>query len=117
MSYGKNYLHLALSRISPVLRFAMIQYGQRSPIGSKHFLPMKLYRLILGLVRQEKLLQGLMREIVRMTAQKHPLEVGIPLYPFSHQTLFRKDEPLLEEESTGAPLPTLADNTPSICIL
>ncbi|KAF9056260.1 hypothetical protein BJ165DRAFT_1336075 [Panaeolus papilionaceus] len=59
-----------------VLRFAMMEYGQRSPIGT----------------RQEKLLQGLMREIVRMTAQKQPLEVGVPLYPFSHATLFRKDE-------------------------
>jgi hypothetical protein len=62
--------------------------------------------------RQEKLLQGLMKEIVRMTAQKLPLEVGVPLYPFSHQTLFRKDElRTAEESSTGAPLPkTLADN-------
>ncbi|KAF9532019.1 hypothetical protein CPB83DRAFT_848197 [Crepidotus variabilis] len=75
-----------------ILRFAMMQYGQRSPIGT----------------RQEKLLQGLMREIVRMTAQKQPLEVGIPLYPFSHQTLFRKDEPPqpeTDESLTGAPLP------------
>lgn len=46
-----------------------------------------------------------------MTAQKHPLEVGVPLYPFSHQSLFRKDEPPpAEEETTGAPLPTLADD-------
>lgn len=41
--------------------------------------------------RQERLLQGLMREIIRMTAHKTPLEVGVPLYPFSHTTLFRKD--------------------------
>ncbi|KNZ71447.1 Zinc finger transcription factor YRR1 [Termitomyces sp. J132] len=59
-----------------VLRFAMMEYGHRSPIG----------------VRQERLLQGLMREIVRMTAHKQPLEVGVPLYPFSHQTLFQKNE-------------------------
>lgn len=39
-------------------------------------------------VRQEKLLQGLMKEIVRLTTQKKPLEVGLPLYPFSHTTLF-----------------------------
>ncbi|KAH9082174.1 hypothetical protein EDB83DRAFT_2503296 [Lactarius deliciosus] len=51
-----------------VLRFAMTDYGKRSPIGT----------------RQEKLLQGLMTEIVRMTTQQQPLEVGIPLYPFSH---------------------------------
>ncbi|KAF9473118.1 hypothetical protein BDN70DRAFT_886160 [Pholiota conissans] len=75
-----------------VLRFAMMEYGQRSPIGT----------------RQERLLQGLMREIVRMTAQKQPLEVGVPLYPFSHTTLFRKDEaprPSSEEIAGAAPLP------------
>jgi len=75
-----------------VLRFAMMSYGQRSPIGS----------------RQEKLLQGLMREIVRMTAQKQPLEVGVPLYPFSHTTLFRKDEVSSrnsEEQTTVATWP------------
>lgn len=64
--------------------------------------------------RQEKLLQGLMKEIVRMTAQKQPLEVGVPLYPFSHQSLFRKDEPRQAGEPlTGAPLPkTHVDNQP-----
>jgi hypothetical protein len=48
-----------------------------------------------------------MREIVRMTAQKQPLEVGVPLYPFSHTTLFRKDEvpPPTEESAGAAPLP------------
>ncbi|EIN14198.1 hypothetical protein PUNSTDRAFT_58483 [Punctularia strigosozonata HHB-11173 SS5] len=55
-----------------VLRFAMMEYGSRSPIGT----------------RQEKLLQGLMSEIVRMTTQKEPLQVGIPLYPFSHARVF-----------------------------
>ncbi|XP_006454415.1 hypothetical protein AGABI2DRAFT_214436 [Agaricus bisporus var. bisporus H97] len=59
-----------------VLRFVMMEYGQRSPVGT----------------RQERLLQGLMREIVRLTGQKQPLQVGVPLYPFSHQTLFEKDE-------------------------
>ncbi|KAF8898643.1 hypothetical protein BD779DRAFT_26545 [Infundibulicybe gibba] len=75
-----------------VLRFAMMEYGNRSPIGT----------------RQERLLQGLMREIVRMTAQKQPLEVGVPLYPFSHKTLFRKDESpqaTQEEGASTAPLP------------
>lgn len=33
-----------------------------------------------------------MREIVRMTAQKHPLEVNVPLYPFAHKSLFQKDQ-------------------------
>ncbi|KAJ7597133.1 hypothetical protein C8J56DRAFT_1159103 [Mycena floridula] len=74
-----------------VLRFAMLAYGQRSPIGT----------------RQERLLQGLMREIVRMTAQKQPLEVGVPLYPFSHNTLWRKGENVQEspDDPSIAPLP------------
>ncbi|KAJ6610076.1 hypothetical protein B0H10DRAFT_2061972 [Mycena sp. CBHHK59/15] len=59
-----------------VLRFAMLAYGHRSPIGT----------------RQESLLQGVMRGIIRTTAQKQPLEVGVPLYPHSHLTLWRKDE-------------------------
>lgn len=29
-----------------------------------------------------------MREIVRMTGQKQPLEVGVPLFPFSHAGVF-----------------------------
>ncbi|KAG1755187.1 uncharacterized protein EDB91DRAFT_278719 [Suillus paluster] len=70
-----------------VLRQAMINYGARSPIGT----------------RQEKLLQGLMREIVRLTSQKQPLEVGLPLYPFSHTTLFAT--PTLPENAQMAPLP------------
>ncbi|KAG0708958.1 hypothetical protein DFH29DRAFT_1036272 [Suillus ampliporus] len=70
-----------------VLRQAMINYGARSPIGT----------------RQEKLLQGLMREIVRLTNQKQPLEVGLPLYPFSHTTLFAT--PTLPENAQMAPLP------------
>ena len=47
-----------------------------------------------------------MREIVRMTAQKYPLQVGVPLYSFSHKTLFSRDEaPALSDESSGsAPL-------------
>ena len=56
-----------------------------------------------SIARQERLLQGLMREIVRMTAQKQPLEVGVPLYPFSSSTLWSKDKPAPGEESTGAP--------------
>jgi hypothetical protein len=59
------------------------------------------------IARQERLLQELMREIVRMTAQKQPLQVGVPLYPFSHKTLFSRDKaPVLSDESSGtAPLP------------
>lgn len=72
-----------------VLRFAMLAYGQRSPIGT----------------RQERLLQGLMREIVRLTAQKQPLEVGVPLYPFSHNTLWQKGEG--SESSSDEPMAPL----------
>jgi hypothetical protein len=46
-----------------------------------------------------------MTEIVRMTTQQQPLEVGIPLYPFSHAGVFSKPT----EEDAGhvpvAPLP------------
>ncbi|GJE87629.1 Zn(II)2Cys6 transcription factor [Phanerochaete sordida] len=73
-----------------VLRFAMLEYGNRSPIGT----------------RQEKLLQGLMTEIVRMTTQMHPLEMGVPLYPFSHSGVFpiNKDG-AAGDGGGGAPLP------------
>ncbi|KAI0932008.1 hypothetical protein AcV5_004643 [Taiwanofungus camphoratus] len=69
------------------LRFAMLTYGARSPIG----------------IRQEMLLQGLMTEIVRMTSQMHPLEVCVPLYPFSHAGVFSKEAVL--QGHVGAPLP------------
>ncbi|KAI9445291.1 hypothetical protein H4582DRAFT_2108984 [Lactarius indigo] len=70
-----------------VLRFAMTDYGKP---------------------RQEKLLQGLMTEIVRMTTQQQPLEVGIPLYPFSHAGVFSKPASGSEEDAGHvhvAPLP------------
>jgi len=66
----------------------MLEYGNRSPIGT----------------RQEKLLQGLMREIVRMTAQEQPLEVGVPLYPFSHAGVFEK-VPSSGSSGGGCPTP------------
>ncbi|KAF8481091.1 hypothetical protein DFH94DRAFT_441748 [Russula ochroleuca] len=72
-----------------VLRFAMTDYGKRSPIGT----------------RQEKLLQGLMSEIVRMTTQQQPLEVGIPLYPFSHAGVFSNVPGSDEDVGHVAPLP------------
>jgi len=74
-----------------VLRFAMTGYGKRSPIGT----------------RQEKLLQGLMTEIVRMTTQQQPLEVGIPLYPFSHAGVFSKPVPGSEEDAVHGPVAPL----------
>ncbi|TFK57178.1 hypothetical protein OE88DRAFT_1650795 [Heliocybe sulcata] len=56
-----------------LLRFAMLEYGERSPIGT----------------RQERLLQGLLSEIIRLTTQQRPLEVPhVPLYPFSRTTLW-----------------------------
>lgn len=55
-------------------------------------------------VRQEKLLQGLMTEIIRMTSQMQPLEVGFPLYPFSHSGLFARSGNSCTQ-GTGAPLP------------
>ncbi|KAF9069139.1 hypothetical protein BDP27DRAFT_1522180 [Rhodocollybia butyracea] len=70
-----------------VLRFAMLAYGEKSPIGT----------------RQERLLQGLMREIVRMTGHKQPLEVGAPLYPFSSSSLWRKGD---EDGTAGVPMPS-----------
>ncbi|KAI0691334.1 hypothetical protein BC835DRAFT_122452 [Cytidiella melzeri] len=74
-----------------VLRFAMLTYGSRSPIGT----------------RQEKLLQGLMTEIVRMTSQMHPLEMGVPLYPFSHSGVFPVPQ-YNATDTTGAPLPDVS---------
>ncbi|KAI6136719.1 hypothetical protein F5141DRAFT_995183 [Pisolithus sp. B1] len=71
-----------------VLRQAMLNYGSRSPIGT----------------RQEGLLRGLMKEAVRLSSQKQPLEVGLPLYPFSHATLFA-DPTLPYCDAPVAPLP------------
>jgi hypothetical protein len=62
----------------------------------------------ISLARQEKLLQGLMSEIVRMTTQQQPLEVGIPLYPFSRARVFSKLAQGCDENGnhvTVAPLP------------
>ena len=87
----------------------MIGYGRRSPIGSKSVLRIcvrKTHFSNVSAVRQERLLQGLMREIVRMTAQKQPLEVGVPLYQFSHTSLFRTDDILRRvADGTFVPLP------------
>ncbi|KAI6047554.1 hypothetical protein EDC04DRAFT_3100931 [Pisolithus marmoratus] len=69
-------------------REAMLNYGTRSPIGT----------------RQEGLLRGLMKEVVRLSNQKQPLEVGLPLYPFSHSTVFA-DPRLPYCDAPVAPLP------------
>lgn len=51
-------------------------YGRYAPIGT----------------RQEKMLHPIMQEIINMTSQKQPLAVGLPLYPFSLDTLFQREE-------------------------
>ena len=45
-----------------------------------------------------------MKEIVRLTTQRRPLEVGLPLYPFSHTTLFASPTVPLND-TPMAPLP------------
>jgi hypothetical protein len=62
----------------------------------------------LSSARQERLLQGLLAEIIRMTSQKQPLEVGVPLYPFSHATAFVDGQRTGSDGSSpahAAPLP------------
>lgn len=46
-----------------------------------------------------------MTEIVRMTSQMAPLEMGVPLYPFSHSGVFPINKNGSSAESAGAPLP------------
>lgn len=70
---------------------------------SRHFLNARLNFL----ARQEKLLQGLMTEIVRMTTQQQPLEVSIPLYPFSHAGVFSKAASGNEEDGGHVPVAPL----------
>ena len=48
-----------------------------------------------------------MTEIIRLTTQMQPLEVGVPLYPFSHASLFQKDS-APAQDPTSAPLPLVA---------
>jgi len=65
-----------------MLRWAMCEFGSYSPIG----------------VRQDKLLKTLMLDIVRSTNQERPLEVKLPLYPFSRSSAF--------EGINGSTMPT-----------
>lgn len=55
---------------------ALTTFGQYSPIGT----------------RQEKLLHPIMHEIINMTTQEKPLSVGLPLYPFSLDSAFQREE-------------------------
>lgn len=48
-----------------------------------------------------------MSEIVRMTTQQQPLEVGIPLYPFSHAGVFSKSAPGGDEDAGHVPIAPL----------
>lgn len=82
--------------------------GVRKPLTHRKLVP--IYRIHVPIdtdindpARQEKLLQGLMSEIVRMTTQKEPLQVGIPLYPFSHERVFAN---AAEDAAASAPLPS-----------
>ena len=54
-----------------------------------------------------------MTEILQMTTQAQPLKVGVPLYPFSHASVFNRGEdgksPDMEGVAAGghvAPLPS-----------
>jgi hypothetical protein len=96
----------------------MLEYGNKSPIGSKCLLGDVLFsvNIISDVARQERLLQGLMREIVRMTAQKQPLEVGIPLYHFSHASLWGNNNKSSGSDgtpTTAAPLPVSPEQRPA----
>lgn len=109
-SVESELLHDKLRLIVVSPRFAMTDYGKRSPIGSalSSIHVSKCTFRFVSLARQEKLLQGLMSEIVRMTTQQQPLEVGIPLYPFSHAGVFSKPAPGSDRDVghvTVAPLP------------
>jgi hypothetical protein len=53
--------------------------------------------------RQEKLLQGLMQEIIRMTSQKQPLQVGLPLYMWSATTAFAPGQVQASTSNGGSP--------------
>ena len=46
-----------------------------------------------------------MTEIVRLTTQMHPLEMGVPLYPFSHSGVFPINKDGSAGTTPGAPLP------------
>jgi hypothetical protein len=48
-----------------------------------------------------------MTEIVRMTTQQQPLEVGIPLYPFSHAGVWSKRVPSGDEDAGHVPVAPL----------
>lgn len=86
------------------LRFAMMAYGNKSPIGSTSLRHSNIHiMLTIVLARQEKLLQGIMQEIIRMTNQPEPLTSGVPLYPFSHATLFSKEA--TSQNEVPAPIP------------
>jgi len=75
-----------------LLRLAMLEYGAVSPIG----------------VRQEKLLQGVLAEILQLTSTHNPLSVRMPLYPFSHTRVFQNATRDTQGDIPGshiAPLP------------
>ncbi|KAJ3823349.1 hypothetical protein F5880DRAFT_1482381 [Lentinula raphanica] len=58
-----------------VFRYAMLAYGEKSGIGS----------------RQEKLLQTVMEDILKLTSHKEPLAIGAPLDIYAVASRWRKD--------------------------
>lgn len=76
-----------------MLRTALVTFGNYSPIGT----------------RQEKMLHPIMQEIINMTTQEQPLLVGLPLYPFSLDTLFQRSEKKAAAEAAAAGLLNPAD--------
>ncbi|CCA70160.1 hypothetical protein PIIN_04099 [Serendipita indica DSM 11827] len=69
-----------------MLRNALITYGKYCPIGT----------------RQEKMLHPIMQEIISMTTQEQPLQVGLPLYPFSIDSAFQLAEKRAAAEANVA---------------
>ncbi|KAJ3737131.1 hypothetical protein DFJ43DRAFT_1135853 [Lentinula guzmanii] len=82
--------------------YAMLAYGEKSPIGTSF----NAKQAIILSARQERLLQILMEEIIKITSHKQPLEVGTPLYPFSSSSLWRKGNNQPSADGiAGLPLP------------
>jgi hypothetical protein len=90
----------------------MLEYGSHSPIGGRR-LHVVIFVANAPTARQEKLLQGMLTEILHLTSTQNPLSVRMPLYPFSHDRVFKNATlDTQSEESSGsggsriAPLPS-----------
>lgn len=70
---------------------------------------LQLTMLIFVAARQEKLLQGVLTEILQLTSTHDPLSVRTPLYPFDHTRVFQNATLDTEGDIPGshiAPLPS-----------